>query len=63
MTINTTQQRFEADVLDAIADAHKAGVKTKYMARYLRDAVKALVTPELWEAHRTALKRGETPWH
>ncbi len=68
MTLNASkanQQRFEADVLDAIATAHKAGLSPEYMAGYLRDAVKAITTPALWVAHRKTLtrKRGETPWH
>ncbi len=63
MTLNASQQRFEADVLDAIATAHKAGVTPGYMAGYLRDAIVALTTPALWVAHRKALKRGEMPWH
>ncbi len=50
-------EKFGADVMDAIAAGDKAGLSTKYMAGYLRDAVKALTTPALWVEHRKTLAR------
>ncbi len=50
-------ERFGADVMDAIADGHKAGLSPDHMAGYLRDAVIALTSPSLWVEHRKTLAR------